>query len=151
MIISIHSPLAGRDFYAKQTKAGQAVFQSTRPSRGETCYNIIVPRGTGISIHSPLAGRDRFQQIVQIHIDISIHSPLAGRDAHGATVSAGASYFNPLAPRGARPGLKERPDLIKKFQSTRPSRGETPCKPETHRLKHISIHSPLAGRDSKKS
>ena len=57
------------------------------------------------------------------------------------------SYFNPLAPRGARrpcpttsaPGLR--------FQSTRPSRGETNVKATGNTGTFISIHSPLAGRD----
>ena len=79
---------------------------------------------------------------------ISIHPPLAGRDVSVPGCQAVACYFNPPAPRGARPCLHNlsvytdpisiHPPLagrdawppstnclILPFQSTRPSRGET--------------------------
>ncbi len=56
-------------------------------------------------------------------------------------------YFNPLAPRGARPGRRRRHAAGPAFQSTRPSRGETRAGCSGGALNSISIHSPLAGRD----
>ena len=40
---------------------------------------------------------------------------------------------------------------MEQFQSTRPSRGETVMNAELKAIGAISIHSPLAGRDRKKS
>ena len=123
---SIHSPLAGRDHLILHPFGLARVFQSTRPSRGETNERAYRHEYLGISIHSPLAGRD----IVQFHRrkdgGISIHSPLAGRDPSFLTVNSHV------------PG----------FQSTRPSRGETSGLSSKFAVSSlISIHSPLAGRD----
>ena len=57
-----------------------------------------------ISIHSPLAGRDLAESLQEsIATGISIHSPLAGRDIYFFHLLSPLPYFNPLAPRGARP------------------------------------------------
>ena len=57
------------------------LFQSTRPSRGETWAGFPWIEKLIISIHSPLAGRDPVvMQVPSIKQVISIHSPLAGRD-----------------------------------------------------------------------
>ena len=55
--------------------------------------------------------------------------------------------FNPLAPRGARLSVPGSSVTGTKFQSTRPSRGETGRGAGRRRRECISIHSPLAGRD----
>ena len=57
LIISIHSPLAGRDLRGIFPRRLRQ-FQSTRPSRGETSNGGVVVALLQISIHSPLAGRD---------------------------------------------------------------------------------------------
>ena len=124
-------------------------FQSTRPSRGETIKAYMTVYGATISIHSPLAGRDE----------------------HKAKRHEMPSDFNPLAPRGARHhDHLQSPLHRRRFQSTRPSRGETPTTHERSVNSYfnplaprgarpdddgcydpdteISIHSPLAGRDS---
>ena len=123
----------------------------------------------------------------------SIHSPLAGRDRRAWPWRAALWIFNPLAPCGARPsdagghrqhqGFSIHSPLAgrdqcgergchggRRFQSTRPLRGETKSVPECCRamvffnplapcgarhasmqqaygLSDFSIHSPLAGRD----
>ena len=124
------------------------VFQSTRPSQGETKQPRSSAQLRRISIHSPLAGR--------------AHRPRCCRPTH--------QNFNPLAPRGARPSRLEKQSTGRRFQPTRPSRGETlpgqgacghggnfnPLAPRGTRQGKdlaaaqsgiISIHSPLAGRD----
>ena len=62
------------------------LFQSTRPSRGETELAAWEDALWLISIHSPLAGRDRLPRPYAMIIDISIHSPLAGRDDNGILI-----------------------------------------------------------------
>ena len=146
--ISIHSPLAGRD---QDRRAGRAAGQD---------FNPLAPRGARrlcgaqlqvreeISIHSPLAGRDgRCYHSVETYQSISIHSPLAGRDDKKPGTADPNADFNPLAPRGARHRAMRTLSESCKFQSTRPSRGETVVMQVPSIKQVISIHSPLAGRD----
>ena len=79
-IISIHSPLAGRDHSSWICKRTTTNFQSTRPLRGETLAILEYTH----------------------FMNFSIHSPLAGRDAHPGRNRPPALLFNPLAPCGAR-------------------------------------------------
>ena len=102
------------------------IFQSTRPSRGATLDVHVWNMLTGISIHAPLAGRDSC-------IVNEIHNN---------------RYFNPRAPRGARPNISRRRHSRSLFQSTRPSRGATQLAKLLYDNQKISIHAPLAGRDS---
>ena len=104
-MISIHSPLAGRDGHR---------------SLWDRLFLII-------SIHSPLAGRDDSAAELLGVASISIHSPLAGRDQGRVYWCERWDYFNPLAPRGARLGDAQLLGKLGLFQSTRPSRGETGC------------------------
>ena len=98
-----------------------------------------------ISIHSPRTGRDADGAVPNATaLVISIHSPRTGRDVTASSLSntqstrpargetrepcSGAvycTYFNPLAPHGARRSLIFGSDHLKLFQSTRPARGET--------------------------
>ena len=144
--ISIHSPRVGRD--PQGSAAQEEEFQSTRPAWGETLYAADVE-------HDP---------------QISIHSPRVGRDFAAPSIKRWRSYFNPLAPRGARPLRPRTSAAVTVFQSTRPAWGETtlaasgatkspyfnPLAPRGARLNidcvrgvHtlISIHSPRVGRD----
>ena len=124
-------------------------FQSTRPSRGETAnrkrqslcnpyFNPLAPRGAR-PVHSPCGG--------EVDLPNSIHSPLAGRDKTQGNVGVTTTHFNPLAPRGARLKCLGEMNINLSFQSTRPSRGETPTILILTGIIYISIHSPLAGRD----
>ena len=169
-------------------------FQSTRPSRGETCEKCGAELVAEISIHSPLAGRDfgrvngesdmaNFNPLAPrgarpgegfgiFHSSlISIHSPLAGRDGRAAGRIPVPSAFQSTRPsRGETNTCAIIVMTAMEFQSTRPSRGETrsgagcgghrrdfnPLAPRGARLNGkdtsmqaitISIHSPLAGRD----
>ena len=123
--ISIHSPLAGRDPCLRLKMHGITIFQSTRPSRGETDTPTF--QTPGRTDFNPLAPRGARQK--------QPFCPLV--DTH----------FNPLAPRGARPQGDPGPQGLQGFQSTRPSRGETSSVVAYIKEIRISIHSPLAGRD----
>ena len=146
--ISIHSPRVGRDVGDMQYQKTFYEFQSTRPAWGETCglffgapagthFNPLAPRGARRTRPGPAPPRTTFQSTrpawgethgipaTGAELPISIHSPRVGRDDHRARVIAAAQYFNPLAPRGARPAH----DL------------------ESKRPVAISIHSPRVGRD----
>ena len=103
------------------------LFQSTCPARGTTNINILLikqagyfnpraPRGarpgdatvdgsdTGISIHVPREGHDIAMNLLKEMIfNISIHVPREGHDSLQLGSRMMPSYFNPRAPRGARP------------------------------------------------
>ena len=56
--ISIHAPLAGRDWNWTTMASAPRRFQSTRPLRGATTSVGVSGQDMSISIHAPLAGRD---------------------------------------------------------------------------------------------
>ena len=60
---------------------GVLTFQSTRPVRGATAFDIEELIVHNISIHAPRAGRDLDVQTVARCRGISIHAPRAGRDS----------------------------------------------------------------------
>ena len=148
------------------------IFQSTRPSRGETMYHNSHTVPVCISIHPPLAGRDRGRRSLNLGTLISIHPPLAGRDLSFSTFGANsfdfnppaprgarltlsltttvASYFNPPAPRGARHSKRRIRIAQIKFQSTRPSRGETQIGGARHGADgHFNPPAPRGARPQK--
>ena len=155
-----------------------------RPSCHPRNFNPLSPHGERrtlpihlmkrvcISIHSPHTGRDILaNHKTNSFIDISIHSPHTGRDQLSAILCLKpASNFNPLSPHGERLVGLGVPNRSNPFQSTLPTRGETPYRQgeilrrqlfqstlptrgETHsnnlcsRNLMISIHSPHTGRD----
>ena len=104
--ISIHSPLAGRDPMGSPRRAASSVFQSTRPSRGETFPALHrASAKTVFQSTRPSRGETVSALAWALGILISIHSPLAGRDNVRAKAWTDCTDFNPLAPRGARPGV----------------------------------------------
>ena len=146
------------------------VFQSTRPSRGETAMEAVMDRYVKISIHSPLAGRDEtgaccygpgghFNPLAprgarphvmwfpEIDYGISIHSPLAGRDQGRCCHQCEGHHFNPLAPRGARRRAALTVDGVHAISIHSPLAGRDPAEADVRGCSVISIHSPLAGRD----
>ena len=118
------APRGARPWYCPECRKIRE-FQSTRPSRGATVKAGFNRAGTVISIHAPLAGRDRGQVPMLSRRAISIHAPLAGRDTLPMLSARSTAYFNPRAPRGARPTAGGARQGGKEFQSTRPSRGAT--------------------------
>ena len=79
-------------------------FQSTRPSRGETGQTALAAVDTAFQSTRPSRGETIVCPTKSDILKISSHSPLAGRDNGGGWMLAGGRHFNPLAPRGARPG-----------------------------------------------
>ena len=74
-------PARGATRRSRQTGLPQIKFQSTRPARGATFCHICGKKQMQISIHAPREGRDDWlYQVLGVHC-----------------------YFNPRAPRGARP------------------------------------------------
>ena len=146
--ISIHAPLAGRDGLLHKLFHGLTVISIHAPLAGRDARTVAVPRALDISIHAPFAGRDLPKKRREAASPISIHAPLAGRDIMKPERKNTWKDFNPRAPCGARPAqasVRQRP---KQFQSTRPLRGATLRKEVWTEYLHISIHAPLAGRDS---
>ena len=125
-IISIHSPLAGRDVCIRQYRRNKSDFNPLAPRGARPEQAGFAAWRANISIHSPLAGRDpREKPKSPVRAFFSIHSPLARRDCALDNRAGAAVLFNPLAPCGARP--------METFDNW------------TYNV--FSIHSPLAGRD----
>ena len=80
LVISIHSPHAGRGVHQLLRPLTDMQFQSTRPMRGEVSGAVVIV-GT---------------------MRISIHSPHAGRGSRPCRQPSARHNFNPLAPCGAR-------------------------------------------------
>ena len=126
--ISIHAPLAGRDFLRDDHGMRITQFQSTRPLRGATDASPLRRgRAPYFNPRAPCGARRDKALVVPGLDEISIHAPLAGRDAAVITTPPRSPDFNPRAPCGAR-----------RDQIALDLGGQA-----------ISIHAPLAGRDSK--
>ena len=147
LIISTHTPLAGRDFELQDLK-----------------------RTLGISTHTPLAGRD-VQKTWKAKRDIAflLTRPSRGatmttrcaccasrflltRPSRGATKADGIVGVNTWnfyshAPRGARRRFAKEKHAPTEFLLTRPSRGATITASPLNDGVVISTHTPLAGRD----
>ena len=102
-------------------------FQSTRPLRGATGRWARPSRPGCISIHAPLAGRDAASYGVRRQTRIFQSTrPLRGATLMPPPGWCRARHFNPRAPCGARPLNWADIDFAR----------------------NISIHAPLAGRDT---
>ena len=146
--ISIHAPLAGRDFtfrpspphtahfnprapcgarhIATLDKSEMSIFQSTRPLRGATILSA-----------DPAPAES-----------ISIHAPLAGRDPHARSYLYRHRHFNPRAPCGARLERVLRIARSLPISIHAPLAGrDDPAAVLRYKALKISIHAPLAGRD----
>ena len=146
--ISIHSPLAGRDCEIDITINIKSQFQSTRPSRGETLEVPVLALAQVFQSTRPSRGETVVPEMLLSLLIISIHSPLAGRDPDRDQHTVQQSlYFNPLAPRGARPAEAPTVDRNGQISIHSPLAGRDPAGAYIIDPLGISIHSPLAGRD----
>ena len=128
ILISIHSPHAGRDNIAGLCLHLGISFQSTLPMRGETNIEIsYCPMCGNFNPLSPCGERQLSMPMAAYDMSISIHSPHAGRDPPSQ-----AAY-----------------EFQSQFQSTLPMRGETTAFCLYDCSMGISIHSPHAGRHNK--
>ena len=59
LIISTHTPLAGRDLTRGSTHTIAGRFLLTRPLRDVTIIDVPARKASSISTHTPLAGRDK--------------------------------------------------------------------------------------------
>ena len=126
--ISIHSPHTGRDLCGLSEESETQKFQSTLPTRGETAFGEERLQRLAISIHSPHTGRDlaAFVPKANYHCDFNPLSPHGERLPPGGLFFVRAGDFNPLSPHGERRAIPGTPSLWRSFQSTLPTRGETP-------------------------
>ena len=101
------------------------VFQSTRPARGATFWRAFLEATADISIHAPREGRD-------LRVSRS-HTP--------------ARYFNPRAPRGARPSWTGSPSISSRNFNPRAPRGaRLVCDPHSGRQHDFNPRAPRGAR-----
>ena len=84
--------------------------------------------------------------VLLVDTHISTHSPRAGRTYVISRHAGRAPNFNSLAPCGANPLPRLNSGGMSQFQLTRPVRGEPAFRDIFKRARHISTHSPRAGR-----
>ena len=123
--ISIHPPLAGRDFDDELAALCREAFQSTRPLRGGTLCWDCATGALKFQSPRPLRGGTDLGAALCYADGISIHPPLAGRDLALIFVRGSLLDFNPPAPCGAGLILIGITSRGGEFQSTRPLRGGT--------------------------
>ena len=85
----------------------------------------IAGYGLPISIHALREERDLLIRQIVSHNIISIHALREERDKSDVRFMQSAYYFNPRAPRGARPRLARGVRPTVEFQSTRSARSAT--------------------------
>ena len=148
LIISTHTPLAGRDNGVSQSVRHRSYFYSHAP-RGARRHVFGIVRKQNISTHTPLAGRDEIgyiglisifnfyshaprgarlmrRSVVTLDVEFLLTRPSRGATKPRITVNVYQLNFYSHAPRGARPVLNR--SLCGRFS--------------------ISTHTPLAGRDT---
>ena len=125
LIISTHTPHAGRDGGTAGYRLGANGFQLTRPMRGATMPDLQSLVNIAISTHTPHAGRDFVFPFSRAFAGISTHTPHAGRDVR-VRICRATSFA---------------------FQLTRPMRGATTGQVYICEWCFISTHTPHAGRD----
>ena len=169
--ISIHAPLTGRDAASLFCLEEQYISIHAPLTGRDKDGSLAVETLYLISIHAPLTGRDqKARDTVSLARDFNPRAPYGARPKNIGNVATIVN-FNPRAPYGARHIYKKPANAKEKFQSTRPLRGATnrtpkggnttmdfnPRAPCGARLAQrrisrivicISIHAPLAGRDS---
>ena len=144
--ISTHSPRAGRTFAIGFCRALRRYFNSLAPCganhRATTNRSQIQP----ISTHSPRAGRT-LCNIASRRVRPNFNS-LAPCGANPALISHSPTqwHFNSLAPCGANLISRARRRHRRRFQLTRPVRGEPLPQTKSWIVWDISTHSPRAGR-----
>ena len=171
LVISIHAPLAGRDYgalcilhklegyfnprapcgarpFIHHQGISSEGFQSTRPLRGATARTPPTRSGSQISIHAPLAGRDFSSRKPRYDRgNFNPRAPCGARLEAPRLAGAHARDFNPRAPCGAR--RSSDPDGVHTVRISihAPLAGRDRRRGVVYRDLAISIHAPLAGRD----
>ena len=101
--ISIHAPREGRDRRNFPLSAAVTDFNPRAPRGARPVQAAARLLPVNISIHAPREGRDRTGYAAETRVSISIHAPREGRDRQRRWRRSVPFYFNPRAPRGARP------------------------------------------------
>ena len=118
--------------------------------RGATRRSGCCPRcKTAISIHAPLAGRDTLMPITPSKVTVFQSTrPLRGATYRTSASPSSCLDFNPRAPCGARPQSARGLQRFPYFNPRAPCGARRGFAVALIANQDISIHAPLAGRDS---
>ena len=141
----------GRDFLFVEGYGNEnpGAFQSPRPLRGATCLGVTRAHYIKFQSTRPLRGATTFFTSHNSFIKISSHAPLAGRDGASHGWKHRYRHFNPRAPCGARQSATVQASVWRNFNPRAPCGARLCSSVPSLRPRYISIHAPLAGRDSK--
>ena len=123
--ISIHAPRAGRDTDKPETFKGNIYFNPRAPCGARPYDNVGGYIEPLFQSTRPVRGATALSSLIHESDRISIHAPRAGRDTVWTSSWVAPTHFNPRAPCGARPMVKDDRLPLEAFQSTRPVRGAT--------------------------
>ena len=98
-----------------------------------------------------MRGATKIFPTMQRRSPISIHAPHAGRDGVLGPCSYQNTYFNPRAPCGARPHVRDGQLKAAAISIHAPHAGRDPAPRPGGIRYNISIHAPHAGRDARHS
>ena len=128
-------------------------FQSTHPVRGATQRDLYYQTKQQISIHAPRAGCDIFGRLcMPRHVHFNPRTPCGVRLGSGGGGVRSTPFQSTHPVRGATRVVRDRIKIGIVFQSTHPVRGATRSHfQQATKQRHISIHAPRAGCDTKGS
>ena len=98
LLVSIHAPREGRDVYFQSRTWGAPVFQSTRPVKGATLYEVAVEAAYWFQSTRPVKGATAAAARRRAAAMVSIHAPREGRDLTARSPRRRMLCFNPRAP-----------------------------------------------------
>ena len=107
VLISTHTPHAGRNRHKPGAVPPHNPFQLTRPMRGATGPYIVVGCvDRNFNSHAPCGAQQSLHSFVPYSPDISTHTPHAGRNPlANVGTSIDVTDFNSHAPCGAQPRI----------------------------------------------
>ena len=146
-VISTHAPLAGRDILIPFCYLAQRHFNPRAPCGARPRPPRCAPRRSHFNPRAPCGARPTYHIHAHSTQTFQPTRPLRGATKRVFGVHRDAIHFNPRAPCGARHKHYSNHAVSDTFQPTRPLRGATCGAVGRLKLRVISTHAPLAGRD----
>ena len=147
IMISTHTPHAGRDCASRYKVKPQAHFNSHAPCGARLPRLLMAEKLKNFNSHAPCGARPSpLNHAVFYFPDFNSHAPCGARRAVIA-LNLSENDFNSHAPCGARRGGKSIITADIAISTHTPHAGRDPAIGSTDMLPCISTHTPHAGRD----
>ena len=144
--ISIHTPLAGSDYWWFRAFRPSRNFNPHSPCGERHNPHCCLGRLKYFNPHSPCGERPSPFPVLDAGMHFNPHSPCGERQCFITQYVCHLQFQSTLPLRGATANAST-PTAVVKFQSTLPLRGATRAALTSDDSDVISIHTPLAGSD----